>query len=134
MATSQIPQMKRVLACTGTWQSQVAQVRQRTHDPYSVHWQLSRRPSFLQPLSIRKCASRASSSCTWIPNNEKAQVQEERAETVTHIGSCPDFDDREKEILASSRRKAVHGGHNCSLSDFAPYILGGEHEGESSLT
>jgi hypothetical protein len=125
-STSQIYQMKRVLACAGTWQGQVAQVRQLTHDLDSVHW-LSRWPRPRQPLSNR---STTPSSYTWILN-EKAQ-QEERAETVTHIGSCPDFHDTEEEISASSRRKAVHGGHKCSLSNFAPYILGGEHEGESS--
>jgi hypothetical protein len=124
-STSQIYQMKRVLACAGTWQGQVAQVRQRTHDLDSVHW-LSRWPRPRQPLSIK---STAPFSYTWIPN-KKAQ-QKERAETVTHIGSCPDFYDTEEEISASSRRKAVHGGHKCSLSDFASYILGGEHEVES---
>jgi hypothetical protein len=126
MATSQLPQMKSAAICAGTciWQSQE---RQRTGDTYKV--QLRSRSRFQQPLIINSCASAPHYTHRLMPNVETQQ--KERAETVAHAGSCQDFDDREEETLAPSRRKAVWGGHNCSLTDFAPYILGGEYEGES---
>lgn len=119
MATSQLPRMKSAAICAGTctiWQSQE---RQRTGDTYKV--QLRSRSRFQQPAIINSCASAP----------HYTRQQKECAETVAHAGSCQDSDDREEKSLASSRRKAVWGGHNCSLTDFAPYILGGEYEGES---